>query len=254
MEEVASNDFQDNPKVFWSYIKSKWEEAFGVAPLKNADGFIHSDSSSKVEILNDQFISAYTKEDTSKIPSKGPSHHPTLDPIQMQCKGVHKLLKDLKIHKATGPDGIPAFILKTTADQIAPILTRLNQFSLDAGEVATDWKNAHIVPIFKKGEKHLPSNYHPVSLTFVVCKMLEHIVHNSVMDHFDRHKILTDNQHGFRARQSCETQLITTIQKIASSMSKRGQVDVILLDFAKAFDKVPQAWLLRCGELNTALD
>ncbi|MCG8078457.1 MAG: reverse transcriptase family protein, partial [Candidatus Thiodiazotropha taylori] len=224
-----------------SYIKSKRQESSGVAPLKNADGFIHSDCSSRVKILNDQFVSAYTKEGTSKIPSKGQSNNPTMDPIQVHCKGV---LKDPKIHKATGPDGIPAFILKTTADQIAPILTRLYQFSLDTGEVPTDWRNAHIVPVFKKGEKHLPSNYRPVSLTSIVCKLLEHIVHSSVMDHFDRHRILTDNQHGFRARRSCETQLITTIQKIASSMSKRGQVDVILLDFAKAFDKVPHQRLL----------
>ena len=86
---TVSNDLQDNPKVFWSYIKSKRQEAYGVAPLKNADGFIHSDSSSKVEILNEQFVSAYTKEDTSKIPCKGPSHHPTMDPIRVQCKGVH---------------------------------------------------------------------------------------------------------------------------------------------------------------------
>ena len=64
------------------------------------------------------------------------------------------------------------------------------------------------------------------------------------MDNFDRHKILTDNQHGFRAKRLCEAQLITTIQKIASSMSSKGQADVILLEFAKAFDKVPYQRLL----------
>ena len=244
MEEVVSNDLQDNPKVFWSYIKSKRQESTGVAPLKNRDGFIHSDSSSKVEILNEQFVSAYTREDKSNIPRKGPSQHPTMDSIRVYYKGVLKLLRDLKTHKATGPDELPAFILKTAANQLAPILTRLYQFSLDSGEAPTDWRNAHIVPVFKKGEKHLPSNYRPVSLTSIVCKVLEHIVHSSVMDHFDRHKILTDNQHGFRAKRSCEAQLITTIQKIASSMSSKGQVDVILLDFAKAFDKVPYQRLL----------
>ena len=99
-------------------------------------------------------------------------------------------------------------------------------------------------PVFKKGEKHLPSNYRPVSLISIACKVLEHIVHSSVMDHFDRHKILTDNQHDFRAKRSCESQFITTIQKIVSTMSTKGQMDVILLDFAKAFDKVPYQRLL----------
>ena len=162
----------------------------------------------------------------------------------MHQNGVLMLLRDLKIHKATGPDEVPAFILKSAASQLSPILTRLYQHSLHNGEVPTDWKNAHIVPVFKKREKHLPSNYRPVSLTSIVCKVLEHIVHSSVMNHFDRHKILTDNQHGFRAKRSCESQLITTIQKIASTMSSRGQVDVILLDFVKELDKVPHQRLL----------
>ena len=83
-----------------------------------------------------------------------------------------------------------------------------------------------------------------LSLASIVCKVLEHIAHSSVMNHFDRHKILTDNQHSFRAKRSCESQLITTIQKIASTMSSKGQADVILLDFAKAFDKVPHQCLL----------
>ena len=123
--------------------------------------------------------------------------------IRMHRNGVLKLLRDLKIHKATGPDEVHAFILRSAASQLSPILTRLYQYSLDNGQVPTDWKNAHIVPVFKKGEKHLPSNYRPVSLTSIVCKVLEHIVHSSVMNHFDRHKILTDNQHGFRAKRSC---------------------------------------------------
>ena len=64
------------------------------------------------------------------------------------------------------------------------------------------------------------------------------------MSHFDRYKILTDSQHGFRAKSLCESQLITTIQKIVSTMSSKGQVDAILLDLAKAFDKVPHQRLL----------
>ena len=121
--------------MFWSYTKSRRQESIGVAPLKNKDGFIHSDSSSKVEILNDQFVSAYTREDNFNIPSKGTSPHLTMEKTHVQSKGVHKLLSDLKTHKATGPDSIPAYVLKSAADQLAPILTRLYQYSLDLGEI-----------------------------------------------------------------------------------------------------------------------
>ena len=91
----------------------------------------------------------------------------------------------LTIFKATGPDSIPANILKAAADQLAPILTILYQTSLNSGEVPSDWKDAWIVPVFKKGDKYKPVNYRPVSLTSITCKLLEHIVHSHVMAHFD---------------------------------------------------------------------
>jgi hypothetical protein len=244
MNDVISTDLKENPKRFWAAIKSEKQESTGVAPLKNKEGFIHSDTTSKAEILNEQFQSVYTKENTSTMPDKGQSKYPSMKDIVINTKGVFKLLKDLNPQKATGTDCIPSFILKSAADELAPILTQLYQYSLAEAEIPSDWRDAHIVPLFKKGEKHLPSNYRPVSLTSIVCKLLEHIIHSNIMSHFDRYNILTDKQHGFRSRRSCETQLVTTIQKIAQNLTSKGHVDVILLDFAKAFDKVPHRRLL----------
>ena len=92
--------------------------------------------------------------------------------------------------------------------------------------------------------KKCAANYRPVSLTSVVCKVMEHIVCSNIMRHCDRHHILTDAQHGFRKRRSCETQLVITLQDLARTIDNRGQTDVILLDFSKAFDKVPHQRLL----------
>ena len=240
LEDIVSNDCKSNNKKFWSYIKSKGQDSAGVPPLKDRDGFLYSSSSKKAEILNNQFLSAFTAEDTSNIPSKGASPFPAMSNIQVSVGGVKNLLMNLEIKKATGPDFIPAFILKTAANEISPFLTSLFQLSLDSGVVPPDWRQAWIVPIYKKkGEKHLAQNYRPVSLTSITCKILEHIVHSSVMRHFDNHKILTDSQHGFRKSRSCETQLILTTHEIAKHLSTGTQVDVQLLDFSKAFDKVP---------------
>jgi len=73
---------------------------------------------------------------------------------------------------------------------------------------------------------------------------MEHIIHSSIMKHFDANNILSDTQHGFRYKRSCESQLIITVQEIVKRLAKGSQVDIILLDFAKAFDKVPHARLL----------
>ena len=170
------------------------------------------------------------------MPDKGPSPYPDMPAIQVATAGVCKLLKGTNSHKATGPDGIHARVLHEYADQIAPALTKIFQMSLESGNIPDDWRSASIVPIFKKGDKHQASNYRPVSLTSISCKLLEHIIHSQVMDHFDRHSILSNSQHGFRSRRSCETQLAITI---ARTLDEGGQVDIVLLDFAKAFDKVP---------------
>ena len=75
---------------------------------------------------------------------------------------------------------------------------------------------------------------------------MEHIISSSIMHHLDGTNILTDAQHGFSKRRSCDTQklLILAVKDLAKSLDDRTQSDVILLDFSKAFDKVPHARLL----------
>ena len=73
---------------------------------------------------------------------------------------------------------------------------------------------------------------------------MEYILHSNIMDHKEEHNFLTDAQHGFRCTMSCEMQLMATIQKLARGLSEGKQLDVILLDFAKAFDKVPHQCIL----------
>ena len=113
------------------------------------------------------------------------------------------------------------------------------------GNVPSDWREAPIVPLYKKGPKQLAANYRPVSLTSVASKVLKHIVHSSIMRHFDNNSILTVKQHGFQKKRSTVTQLVATIQGIASSLhSGKDQVDFILLDFSKAFNCFPHQRLL----------
>ena len=150
----------------------------------------------------------YTQEDHTNIPHKGPSPYSAMQNITITENGVYKLLRNIKPHKATGPDNIQARYLKELALELTPAITFLFQTSLEQGKLPNDWLQAHIVPVFKKGDKNTASNYRPVSLTSILCKTLEHIVNSSIMKHLDIHKILTDTQHGLRARRSCETQLL----------------------------------------------
>ncbi len=242
VQELPGNECANrnsNLKKFWGYVKSLRRDACGVSPLKK-EGITHSSSEAKSEILNQQFASVFTKEDTSEVPEiPGPSPYPDLPPIQVNVQGVSKLLSGLNPHKAMGPDQVHARFLKEVAVELAPALTQLYQATLDQGKIPEEWRKALVTPLFKKGERAKASNYRPVSLTSICCKLLEHIIHHHIMDHFDLHHVLNDAQHGFRKRRSCETQLILTVQDLAKGLDEKSQIDAVLLDFSKAFDKVP---------------
>ncbi|MCG8078128.1 MAG: reverse transcriptase family protein, partial [Candidatus Thiodiazotropha taylori] len=227
-----------NPKKLYSLVKGKRCDSSGVSPLKSG-GLTHSDPATKATILNSQFSSVFTQEDTTNIPSLGNSPYPAMHNFSIGIEGVRKLLADLDSHKSTGPDNIPTRFLKEYADDLAPALTLIFSASVSQGEVPKDWRDANVTPIFKKGDHSDPANYRPISLTSVCSKLIEHILHSQIMTHLDSHRILTDQQHGFRKRRSTESQLILTLHDLAKGLDEGEQIDAILLDFSKAFDKVP---------------
>ena len=125
--------------------------------------------------------------------------------MTISTTGILKLLNELNIYKACGPDGISARILKETSDVIAPILRVIFQLSLDTGNVPDNWKIANVVPVYKKGDRAKPSNYRPISPTCITCKLFENIVASHIMQHLENNNILYDLQHGFRRSRSCES-------------------------------------------------
>ena len=116
----------------------------------------------------------------------------TVDPA-----GVAKLLAKLNIHKASGPDGLNARVLKECSSEVAPVLAYIFNESLVEGVVPDEWRQANVTPVFKKGEKYDAANYRPVSLTCICCKTLEHILVSNINKHLAFESILADCQHGF---------------------------------------------------------
>ena len=226
-----------------AFIKANRCDQTGVAHLKEGN-LLHSDPKAKADVLNRQFASVFTSDNTSDLPDLGHSPNSSMNDIIINNQGIVKLLKNLNSHKATGPDGIPARLLKETAAEIAPAITLLYQASLNQVTVPSAWKRALVVPTFKKGNRSSPANYRPISLTAILSKLCEHVIHSAIINHFTELRILSDAQHGIRKTRSCDTQLILTINDLARGIEDRGQTDIMLLDFAKAFDKVSHRLLL----------
>ena len=138
---------------------------------------------------------------------------------------------DLKPNKAPRPDKIPVHLLKELTYELAPVLAVLYSANLEKSCLPTEWKNANVVPIFKKNDRSCPLNYRPVSLTSICCKLLEHIIYSNIFEHLDKYNILGSHQHGFCTGHSCETQLLTTLDDLAYSLNSGFQTDLVLLGF-----------------------
>ena len=150
----------------------------------------------------------------SHISSKTLSSVPQMPDITVSLNGVLKLLTDLNPHKAAGPDQLKLIVLQRLQDEIAPVLQVIYQKSLDTGRMPNDWNTAYVCPLFKKGDTSTASNYRPISLTSILCKVLVHIVTTNMVSHMDHHNLLYDLQHGFRGKRSCETQLVTLVEDL----------------------------------------
>ena len=119
------------------------------------------------------------------------------------------------------------------------------QKSFDEGVVPSDWKLANVCPIYKKGSRAHAMNYRPVSLTSQICKLLESIIRTAVVAHLDKFNLIKDSQHGFRRGRSCLTNRLEFLDKVTRSVDSGDNIDIIYLDFAKAFDKVPHHRLIK---------
>ena len=239
------NDMKLNPKKFWKYVKSRLNTKFTINDLLDDSNVCISEEADKAELFNNYFCSVFTREDSLSLPSFSVSGTiPPIDTISISLDAIHQKLSNINVSKSPGPDGWPPAVLKGIADSISLPLFLIFTKSLEHGVVPSSWKRGYVTPIFKKGARNLPQNYRPITLTSTVGKILESLVRDALLDHFDRNSLLSDTQHGFIPRRSCVSQLLTVMEDWTSAIQHGSHSDVIYLDFSKAFDTVPHKWLI----------
>ena len=241
-KEVASKT-KSNSKVFWKFIQTKTKVKDEIKCIQDEEGDVHTDDATKAELLNSYFSSVFTQEGDAPIPEFRKTDT-VLEDISFSEEQILKHLKGIDETKSRGADNIHPKLVKETAMQIVKPLTTIFQKSMAMGKVPTDWKLANVTPIHKKGPKHISSNYRPISLTSIICKIMERIIRDSIMEHMEQNRLFTDHQHGFRKGRSCITQLIEVIDEWTENLNSQENIDAIYLDFQKAFDTVPHRRLL----------
>ena len=126
------------------------------------------------------------------------------------------IAKKMKGNKSPGVDGITPKLLKEIVEQISTPLAKLFNLSLEEGIIFSEWKEANITPLFKKGSRNKPDNYRPMSLTSVVCKLLETLIRDHMVEFLVKHKLINTSQHGFLKARSCLTNLLCFLKKLQS--------------------------------------
>jgi hypothetical protein len=246
-EEIARNA-KANPRRFWRHATASSKNKERIPSLykngKNEEDGLTSTDTEKAEVLATAFASVFTTEnpeDQDITPLTG-EHIPRIATTEAE---VEQLLSSTNPNKAMGPDLIHPRMLKELAKPLAKPLTILFNTSLETGEVPTVWKEAFITAHPKKGRKQEPLNYRPISLTSIVCKVLESIIRSRIVDHMDTHHLLSPNQFGFVKGRSTTLQLTLLLDELTSQLENGLSVDVCYMDFQKAFDSVPHRRLIK---------
>ena len=156
---------------------------------------------------------------------------------------VRKVVKNLDLSEASGPDCITVVVPKNCEPELSYILAEL--FNKCLKSFPDCWKVSSVVPVFNNiGERSTAKNYRPVSLLSVVSKVFEKLVNNMIVDHLEKCGLFSDFQYGFRSSRSTADLLTVVSDRIARAFNKSGATPAVALDISKAFDRVCHAGLL----------
>ncbi|KAF2351887.1 Reverse transcriptase domain, partial [Trinorchestia longiramus] len=244
-EITVAAQAKTKPKSYYKYVNDRRFKRDTIGPLIDSDGSTQTSNKSKAKILNTYFTSVFTHEDLTEIPQPHASNtQEILSDGVFTVEEVKEQLSILNPCKSTGPDGLGPWILKETAEVISEPLTNIFTRSLETGIIPDDWKRANVTPIFKKGNKQIPNNYRPISLTSVISKTIERLLKVRRTKHLNDQNLINDTQHGFREISSCLTNLLDFFGEVNRIYDRTKAVDLAYLDFQKSFDKVPDERLM----------
>ena len=244
-EKQLAKEAKKNPKGVYSYMRSKTKIKEEIIRLRRDDGSLTENDKENCDLLNSKFQSVFIEEPPGELPTPEYEYDgPILENIDFDVTEVKELLKNIKENSAPGPDNISCKILKECRESLALPVSIIMKKSLESSCLPTNWLRANITAIFKKGKRDVPLNYRPISLTSVICKLMEKILRKRIIEHLESNQIFTPHQHGFRSNRSCLTALLEYFEDITKALDDNFPIDAIYLDCQKAFDTVPIKRLL----------
>lgn len=247
-EHKIASVAKQQPKRFFAHVRRNKHLQCNITSLKDENGLQTFNPVEQCNILKTFYSSVFKSDNGIECPVLQRPCMP-MEPITIYSHDVYKKLIVLDVNKGMGPDQIHPRVLKSLANTLSPVLASLFNLTLLRGTIPSDWSTAIICPIFKKGDRDDAGNYRPVSLTSTICKVMERILKDKIMLHLHLTSAIAKSQHGFMQQRSCLTNLLITEERVTKLLENGNTVDMVFLDFAKAFDSVNHRIL--CSKLSS---
>ena len=210
----------NNIGAIFKHINARLTHKCGIAPLRDLNNDLVMDNAAKAEFLNSHFVRVGTVDN---------GHLPELKNccekiVSVTCNELEiiKAINKMKSNASPGPDGLPPVLFKSVKYQLAGPLVIMFSLFFQFGCLPDEWKTAIVKPIFKKGNSSDPSNYRPISLTCVCCKLFESILKNHLLTYFIKNSFISKAQHGFLGNHSTTTNLIESLNDWTQSLEKKA--------------------------------
>jgi len=227
-------------RQFSSYVKSRTKSKTGIGPLRNDNGDLVTNENEMANILNSCFARVFTQDNVDDGPPIKYILFNQLNSLLFTKEDIKEKVKNLKPNSAPGNDEITVKQIQVMSHLICKPLEIIFNKTIESGIVPLSWREANVTPIFKKGDKSIASKYRPVSLTSICGKLMESIICDKLVEHLTSQELLFNSQHGFFKNKSCFTNLLEFMEFLTSKYDDGNALDIIYLDFSKAFDKVPK--------------
>lgn len=245
-QEILPSLLATNPRKFWQTISGNEKTT-----LELTQGNTCVPKEKCCVILSSVFSSSFVKTTALSFPDIRAMNFLPMEPILFDCVGIQRIIENMKLPTSPGEDGICATFLHNISIYSSVILCKLFTLSMETHCLPSDWKVGKVVPLPKPNNAHDPTNYRPISLTSLSCKLMEHAIYSHVVTFLEDNFFFSNHQPGFRKSYSCETQLLCFTNDLFLALDGSSIVDCIFLDFAKAFDTVcHQLLLLKLSKLN----
>ena len=233
-------------REFWRITNNVLNRGKATIPTIINGPEVISSSIDKANLFASNFASNSTLEERGHPLPEFPSRTDSLlGNITVTVKDIATRIRNLDSTKATGPDDIPVIVLKNICPEISPLLAKLFNRCLKERCFPDSWKMSSVCPVFKNaGDRCSPSQYRPISLLSVMSKLFESVINKAVISHLDRHKLLSDNQYGFRSSRSTADILTVITHRVSEALDHGRETRTVALDISKAFDRVWHKGLL----------